>query len=188
MGLETQDGALDPQALLDRSYVVYDREQVAQAMDALAAAVNDHYQGQPIVLIGVMTGAVLPMAWLATRLNMPMTMDFVHATRYRSGVRGHELEYRVPPRLDLRGQHVLVIDDIFDEGHTLAAIKGSVEQRQAASVKLAALVRKQHDRGLSRETLDFHGLDVPDVYVYGCGMDAYEHWRQLDCIMALELD
>lgn len=188
MGLADNTGHPDPQALLDNSRVVFDRDQVAAAMDELAAMVNDHYQGEPIILMGVMTGAILPMAWLATRLTMPLTMDFVHATRYRGGLHGHELEYRVPPRLDLEGKHVLIIDDIFDEGNTLAAIKGSVEKRKAASVKMAVLVRKLHDRGLDRDFVDFFGLDVPDVYVYGCGMDAYEEWRHLDCIMALESD
>ena len=83
---------------------------------------------------------------------------------------------------------MLIIDDIFDEGNTLAAIKGSVESRKAASVKMAALVRKVHDRGLARDFVDFVGLDVPDVYVYGCGMDAYEEWRHLDEILVLETD
>ena len=188
MGLADNKGHPDPQALLDNSHVVFDRDQVAAAMDELAASVNDHYQGEPIILMGVMTGAILPMAWLATRLTMPLTMDFVHATRYRGGLHGHELEYRVPPRLDLEGKHVLIVDDIFDEGNTLAAIKGSVEKRRAASVKMAVLVRKLHDRGLARDFVDFFGLDVPDVYVYGCGMDAYEEWRHLDCIMALDSD
>ncbi len=186
MGLADHAGHPDPRSLLRRSRVLFDREAVEGAVDRLADAINTHYGDQPIVLVGVMTGAILPMAWLATRLDMPLTMDFVHATRYRGGLHGHELEYRVPPRLDLEGKHVLVIDDIFDEGNTLAAIRGSVEKRKAASVKLAALVRKEHDRGLARDYVDFVGLDVPDVYVYGCGMDAYEEWRHLDCIMALE--
>lgn len=178
----------DPRTLLEHSHVVFDRDAVNQALDDMAARINAHYGDQPIVLMGVMTGAILPMAWLATRLAMPMTMDFVHATRYRGGLYGAELEYRVAPRLDLEGEHVLIVDDIFDEGNTLAAIKGSVEKRKAASVAMAVLVRKLHDRGLPRDYADFVGLDVPDVYVYGCGMDAYEHWRQLDCIMALETD
>jgi hypoxanthine phosphoribosyltransferase len=117
---------------------------------------------------------------------MPIQMDFVHATRYRGGLYGAELEYRVPPRLDLEDKNVLIVDDIFDEGNTLAAIKGSVEKRKARSVKMAALVRKVHDRGLARDYVDFIGLDVPDVYVYGCGMDAYEEWRHLDEILVLE--
>jgi len=188
MGLADHAGHPDPQSLLDRSRVVYDRAQVEAAVDRLAQQVNAFYGEQPVVLVGVMTGAIVPMAWLATRLKMPLVMDFVHATRYRGGLHGHELEYRVPPRMDLEGRHVLVIDDIFDEGNTLAAIKGSVEKRKAASCRLAVLVRKDHDRGLARDYVDFVGLDVPDVYVYGCGMDAYEEWRHLDCIMALEED
>lgn len=188
MGLSDIDTHPDPRSLLENAYEVHDREAVQAAMDRLADAINDRYGDRPIVLIGVMTGAILPMAWLATRLTMPLTMDFVHATRYRSGLHGHELEYRVPPRLPLEGKDVLIVDDIFDEGHTLAAIRGSVEKRKAASVTTAVLVRKLHDRGLARDWCDFVGLDVPDVYVFGCGMDAYEEWRQLDRILALPED
>ena len=79
-----------------------------------------------------------------------------------------------------------IVDDIFDEGHTLAAIKGSVEKRDAGSVKMAAMVRKDHERGLDRDDVDFVGMDVTDVYVFGCGMDAYEEWRHLDEILVLE--
>jgi len=183
MGMSGHD---NPRSLLERSTLVASREQVEAAVERMAAEINAHYGDEPIVLIGVMTGAILPMAWLATRLKMPLTMDFVHATRYRGGLYGAELEYRVPPRLELEGKQVLIVDDIFDEGNTLAAIKGSVEKRNSASVKTAVLVRKQHDRGLPRDYPDFVGLDVPDVYVFGCGMDAYEEWRHLDHILALQ--
>lgn len=185
MGM-TGSGHAEPRSLLERSTLVASREEVEAALDRMAQEINTHYGDEPIVLIGVMTGAILPMAWLATRLNMPLTMDFVHATRYKGGLYGHELEYRVPPRLDLEGRRVLVVDDIFDEGNTLAAIKGSVEKRKAASAETAVLVRKMHDRGLPRDFPDFVGLDVPDVYVFGCGMDAYEEWRHLDHILALQ--
>ena len=152
----------------------------------MANEINAFYGDEPIIMIAVMTGAIIPAAWLATRLKMPVQIDFVHATRYRGGLYGAELEYRVPPRLDLEGKRVLVVDDIFDEGDTLAAIKGSCEKRKAESVHMAVLVRKMHDRGMPREFADFVGLDVPDVYVFGCGMDAYEEWRHLDQILALE--
>lgn len=179
-------GHPDPQSLLDKSTVVFDHEQVMAAVDKMAEEINEFYGDEPIVLIAVMTGAIIPAAWLSTRLKMPLQMDFVHATRYQSGLYGAELEYRVPPRLDLENRPVLVVDDIFDEGDTLAAIKGSCEKRQAKSVHMAVLVRKMHERGLPREFADFVGLDVPDVYVFGCGMDAYEEWRHLDQILALE--
>ena len=176
----------DPQTLLTNSRVLFTREEVDTAVIKMADEINDYYGDQPLILISVLTGAIIPAAWLATRLKMPIQMDFVHATRYRGGLYGAELEYRVPPRLDLEDKNVLIVDDIFDEGNTLAAIKGSVEKRKARSVKMAALVRKDHDRGLARDYVDFIGLDVPDVYVYGCGMDAYEEWRHLDEILVLE--
>ena len=176
----------DPRTLLENSRVLFNREEVAAAVQKMADEINEYYGDQPIILISVLTGAIIPAAWLITKLKMPIQMDFVHATRYRGGLYGAELEDRVPPRLDLDGRHVLIVDDIFDEGHTLAAIKGSVEKRKAGSVKMASLVRKDHDRGLPRDYVDFVGLDVPDVYVFGCGMDAYEEWRHLDEILVLE--
>jgi hypoxanthine phosphoribosyltransferase len=178
----------DPRELLKNSRVLFSREEVMATVQSMADEINEFYDDQPLILLSILTGAIIPAAWLATRLTMPLQMDFVHATRYRGGLYGAELEYRVPPRLDLEGKHVLIVDDIFDEGHTLAAIKGSVEKRKAGSVKMAALVRKIHDRGLSRDYIDFSGLDVPDVYVFGCGMDAYEEWRHLDEILVLEED
>lgn len=175
-----------PRDLLEGSRVLFSREEVAAAVQKMADEINEFYGDQPLVLISVLTGAIIPAAWLITKLKMPIQMDFVHATRYRGGLYGAELEYRVPPRLDLEDKTVLIVDDIFDEGNTLAAIKGSVEKRKASSVKMAALVRKEHDRGLPRDYVDFIGLDVPDVYVFGCGMDAYEEWRHLDEILVLE--
>ena len=175
----------DPRALLENSRVLFNREEVQAAVQKMADEINLFYGDEPVVVISVLTGAIIPAAWLITRLKMPVQMDFVHATRYRGGLYGAELEYRVPPRLSLEGRNVLIVDDIFDEGNTLAAIKGSVESRKARSVKMAALVRKDHDRGLPRDYVDFVGLDVPDVYVFGCGMDAYEEWRHLDEILVL---
>ena len=177
---------LDPRDLLKNSRVLFNREEVAAAVQKMADEINEYYGDEPLILVSVLTGAIIPAAWLITKLKMPIQMDFVHATRYRGGLYGAELEYRVPPRLDLEDKNVLIVDDIFDEGHTLAAIKGSVEKRMAGSVKMAALVRKDHDRGLPRDYVDFVGLDVPDVYVFGCGMDAYEEWRHLDEILVLE--
>ena len=162
----------DPQTILKNSRVLFGRDVVDAAVQKMADEINEHYGDEPVILITVLTGAIIPATWLVTRLKMPVQMDFVHATRYRGGLYGAELEYRVPPRLDLKGKNVLIVDDIFDEGHTLAAIKGSVQKRYAGSVKMAAMVRKDHDRGLDRDYVDFVGMDVPDVYVFGCGMDA----------------
>ena len=92
----------------------------------------------------------------------------------------------MPPRLNLQGQDILIVDDIYDVGLTLELIERFCLSRGACSVNSAVLVRKLHDREIAGELPRFIGLDVPDKYVFGCGMDAYEHWRHLDEIRALE--
>lgn len=171
---------------MKHSTVLADRQQVMAAIDRMAVAVNDHYGDREITLLIVMTGAVMPAAWLAERLNMPVVMDFVHATRYAGQTEGGEIEFRVPPRLNLEGHDVLIIDDIYDIGLTLEMIEKYCVSRGARSVKSAVLVRKVHDRKTTDKAPEFIGMEVEDKYIFGCGMDAYEHWRHLDQIHALE--
>jgi len=179
---ETQD----PREILAQSSLVASREQVKAAVDRLAAEINDYYGDRSIVLLVVMTGAIVPGAWLAARLKMPLRMDFIHATRYAGQTQGGELDFRVPPRLNLQDQEVLIIDDIYDVGLTLELIERYCIARGARSVNSAVLVRKQHGRETAGELPRFIGMDVPDQYVFGCGMDVYEHWRHLEEIRALE--
>ena len=143
----------DPRKYLERSVVLASRREVQAAVARMAAEINQHYGDQSIILLIVMTGAVLPAAWLAARLEMPLQVDFVHATRYDGATEGGEIEFRVPPRLDLHDQHVLVVEDIFDVGLTLRSITGYCRSQGARSVRSAVLVRKIHDRettGLNR--------------------------------------
>jgi hypoxanthine phosphoribosyltransferase len=177
---------IDPDELLKNSTLLATREEVAAAVDRMAAEVNAHYGQRPLIMLIVMTGAVMPAAWLASRLTMPLQMDFIHATRYSGATEGGEIDFRVPPRLKLEGHDVLIVDDIYDVGHTLQMIERYCAGQGAASVNSAVLVRKLHGRETIGRLPAFIGLDVEDKYVFGCGMDAYEYWRQLDEIRALE--
>lgn len=176
----------DPHSLIERSVLVASREEIESAIDRLAAEINSHYGDSELVLMAVMTGAILPATWIATRLSMPLRMDFVHATRYTGQTSGGDLDFRVPPRLNLQDQNVLIVDDIYDVGLTLELIGRYCLARGARSVESAVLVRKQHGRETAGELPRFIGLDVDDRYVFGCGMDAYEHWRHLPELRALE--
>lgn len=176
----------DPKEVLKNSLLIATREEVAVAIEKLAAAINAHYGDRSIVLLVVMTGALMPAAWLASRLGMPLRMDFIHATRYAGGTEGGAIEFRVPPTLDLRDQDVLVVDDIYDIGRTLEMIEGYCNASGARSVNSAVLVRKIHDRETAGQRPPFIGLEVADHYIFGCGMDVYGYWRQLDEIRALE--
>ena len=176
----------DPRAVLEGSTLLAGREQVKAAIGKMAEAVNAFYGDREIVLLIVMTGGVVPAVWLAEKLEMPLRMDFMHATRYSGQTAGGEIEFRVPSRLNLEGQDVLIVDDIYDIGLTLQMIERYCLSRGARSVNSAVLVRKIHDRETTGELPAFIGLEVEDRYIFGCGMDAYEHWRHLDEIRALE--
>lgn len=179
---------VDPRKWLENSSQLVDQQGVRAAFDRMAADINGYYGDKPIILLIVMTGAVMPAAWLASRLKMPLEMDFVHATRYSGQTRGGEIEFRVPPRLNLEGQDVLIVDDIYDIGLTLQTIERYCTARGANSVNSAVLVRKVHKRETTEKLPRFIGLDVEDKYIFGCGMDVYEHWRHLHEIRALEED
>ena len=117
-------------------------------------------------------------------MRFPLQVGYLHATRYRSGIRGGAIDWIAPPRPEVAGRTVLVIDDIFDEGDTLKAILEEVRRRGAAAVYSAVLVNKRHHRKVPGLQVDFIGLEVPDRYVFGCGMDYKEYWRQLPAIYA----
>ena len=176
----------DPQELLAKSTLLVSKAEVRDAVDRMAAQVNEYYGDTPLIMLIVMTGAVMPAAWLASRLKMPVQMDFIHATRYTGATEGGEIEFRVPPRLNLQDHDILVVDDIYDIGLTLEMIENYCVSREARSVNSAVLVRKLHGRPTAGRLPRFIGLDVEDKYIFGCGMDAYEHWRHLHEIRALE--
>lgn len=176
----------NPRDIMNQSTLLAEKKQVQAALERMATDINAHYGDQEIILLVVMTGAIMPAAWLASRLDMPLQMDFVHATRYTGQTEGGEIEFRVPPRLNLQDHDVLIVDDIYDIGLTLQMIERYCNARAARSVNSAVLVRKIHDRETTGELPAFIGMNVEDKYVFGCGMDAYEHWRHLEEIRALE--
>ncbi len=167
---------------------VLSAEQVDAAYDRLAAGIQAALDGtSPLVLVS-MVGGMIPAACLLARMNMALELDYVHATRYRGGTSGHDVEWRVFPSRPLTGRHVLVVDDILDEGYTLAAVLARVRAGGAASVRTAVLVEKAHGRRAPGLHADFTGLECPDRYVFGCGMD-YKGWhRQLPAIYAVATD
>lgn len=159
-------------------------EQVEIALARLAAAVAVQLEdSNPLVLV-VMNGAFIPAALILSRLHFPLQVGYLHATRYRGGIRGGAIDWIAPPRPAVAGRTVLVIDDIFDEGDTLKAILEEVRRQGAAAVYSAVLVNKRHHRKVPGLRVDFIGLEVPDRYVFGCGMDYQEYWRQLPAIYA----
>lgn len=170
-------------SLPDDAYRVFDAGEVQAAYDAMAQQLDRQLPDGEVLILPVMTGGMFTACALAPRLDRPLRIDYVHATRYRGATRGAEIQWLHWPALPDGSETVLLVDDIFDEGHTLAAIRDRLPDRYR--VTTAALARKRHDRGLPRDWIDCHGLDVPDVYVFGCGMDYRENHRELADIWAI---
>ncbi|HZR35737.1 MAG TPA: hypoxanthine-guanine phosphoribosyltransferase [Nevskia sp.] len=176
----------DAQAVMREADCVADAAAVAAAYDRLAAAITAEYAGRnPLVLV-VMIGGLVPAAEILKRVSFPFETDYLHATRYRGATTGGGLLWKRQPDAALEGRHVLVIDDILDEGHTLVAVRKALQEFAPASLKVAVLADKKHDRLAPGAHAEFVGLSLPDRYVFGCGMDYKEYWRQLPAIYAVK--
>jgi len=159
---------------------------IADALDRQARRLNTLFPPETVLSVVVlMKGGMYPAIELMRRLGRSLTVDYVHATRYRDTTRGGRIEWRHWPAIDQPARPVLLVDDIFDEGHTMAAVRDRLQAEGVESVTTAVLALKQHDRGLARDWVDDFALEVPDRYVFGCGMDYQGLWRQLDEIWAL---
>lgn len=176
---------------LARSELLHDRAALESAIDAMAARIAPDYAGDVPVFLTVMHGGLPFAARLALALGeagIDLAFDYLHATRYRGATAGGELAWKHRPATPLQGRRVLLVDDIVDEGHTLAIVRAWCLAQGAADVRIAAMVVKRHDRCVPGLVADYAGLDVPDRYVFGYGMDYHEQGRNLPGIYALRED
>jgi hypoxanthine phosphoribosyltransferase len=176
---------LEAQQLLDRSECIAAEAEIAAVLDRLAGEIAQTLGETMPLVLPVMGGAIVFAGQLLPKLNFPLEFDYLHVTRYRGNTTGGAMEWKVLPGQNVAGRHVLVLDDILDEGETLAAIRDKLMAMGAARVWSAVLTDK--DNGLVKPIrADFVGLKVPNRYVFGCGMDVYGLWRNLPAIYALK--
>jgi hypoxanthine phosphoribosyltransferase len=162
--------------------------QIDLAYEKMAVQISDRLgECNPLFLV-VLTGGMVPAGKLLSRLDFPLMLDYIHATRYQGKTQGGKLEIRVQPVHSLKDRVVVIVDDILDEGDTLAGVIDFCRERQAREIYSAVLVDKQHDRRLAGVKADFFGVEIPDRYVFGEGMDYQEYFRNLNGIFALRPD
>jgi hypoxanthine phosphoribosyltransferase len=173
----------NPEAVLDQATILCDAKDVAIAMQRMADEITAKLADENPLVLCVMKGAVVFAGQLLPLLKFPIGFDYLHATRYRNQTRGGELHWEFFPP-GVAGRQVLVLDDILDEGHTLAAIRDRCLEEGATGFYSAVLLEKilPQEKPIAA---DFVGLQVPDRYVFGCGMDVNGLWRNLPAIYAL---
>lgn len=168
--------------------IILTRMQVGEGVTRMADEINAFYGNKPLTIIGVLTGSVVLLADLIRLLNMPLRVGVVQARSYRgaSTVRS-ELNINSESLPDLRDRDVLVVDDIFDTGHTLYELLNKLQELGPKSIRSAVLMRKRGRQEMSREP-DHAAFMIPDEFVVGYGLDYNDAYRNLPYIAALEAE
>jgi hypoxanthine phosphoribosyltransferase len=171
--------------ILEAAELIYSEQTVAQTLQGLAADITRELSHQQPLILCVMTGAVIFTGQLLPQLRFPLDLDYVHLTRYGDALKGGDICWRIEPRESVRDRVILVLDDILDEGITLAAIRDKVLENGAKAFYSAVFAEKEvgHPKPFKA---DFTGLTVPDRYVFGFGMDIHGAWRNLPAIYAVK--
>ncbi len=160
---------------------------VEAALDRMATEITADLNDKLPVVYAIMNGGLAIAGQMMTRLNFPLEMGYMHATRYRGEFKGQaDLQWQAMPSVPMQGRHVLILDDIFDEGHTLAEVISACEAQGALSVRTAVLVNKIHDRKHEGLSVDYCGMEIEDRYVFGYGMDYRGFWRNAPGIYAVK--
>ncbi|QIV87201.1 hypoxanthine phosphoribosyltransferase [Glutamicibacter mishrai] len=169
----------------DLAHVLYTKEEIQARVAELAAQIDKDYEGRDILVVGVLKGAVMIMADLVRALKSHLTMDWMAVSSYGSGTQSSGV-VRILKDLDsdLMGKHVLIVEDIIDSGLTLSWLKSNLESRGPASVEICALLRKPEAAKVEID-VKYVGMDIPNEFVVGYGLDYAEKYRNLDCVGTL---
>jgi len=160
-------------------------ENLREGIQRMAREIRQSYDARPVTMLGIMTGSVVLLADLIREFEGPLRVGVLQASSYRGGTTRGELIVNADLLPDVSGRDVLLVDDIFDTGRTLAGIRERVERLGVSSVRTAVLLRK---RGRQEVTLepDFVGFEIPDEFVVGYGLDYRDEYRNLPYVAALE--
>jgi hypoxanthine phosphoribosyltransferase len=175
----------DAQRLLDEADLLVPPEEAHAAVVRMAGEIQAKLANEFPVVLAVMGGAAVFSGQLLPLLRFPLEFGAIEVTRYNNQTQGRDITWRLPPRDNVRDRTVLVVDDILDEGITLAAIRKKLTEMGAKAVYAAVFA----DKDIGREKpahAEFVGVTLPDRYVFGFGMDAYGLWRNLPAIYALK--
>ena len=170
---------------LQQAELIISAEEVQTALARVAREINAALNDAHPLVLSVMGGAVVFTGQLLPLLDFPLDFDYIHVSRYGNGQQGGALNWKVEPRENVRGKIVLVVDDVLDEGETLAAVKQRVLELGAAGFYCAVFADKI--KGKSKPIrADFVGVELPDRFVFGFGMDVHGAWRNLPAIYAVK--
>jgi hypoxanthine phosphoribosyltransferase len=165
---------------------LFTREEVTAAVKKLAGAISRDYRGKNPVFIGILKGSFVFLADLIRQLDFPLEVEFVRCSSYGHGIESAgKVKVVHGLRTDIRGRHVMVVEDIIDTGVTTSFFMDFFKKKKPASIRLCALTDKPSRRRLPVK-IDYLGLTVPNKFIVGYGIDCDEKYRNLPYIGYLE--
>jgi hypoxanthine phosphoribosyltransferase len=165
--------------------ILLSADDIQRRVAEMARQIAADYRGQPVTIVGVLTGCLMFLADLVRHLDLPLRIGLLQASSYR-GATTTPGALRIQPELlpDLRGRHVLLLDDILDTGQTLAHLREHLQTLGLASLRIGVLLRKQGRQQVPLD-VDYRGFDIPDAFVVGYGLDYNDEYRHLPYIAVL---
>jgi len=155
-------------------------ERIAEVVGRLASEIDRDYEGRTPVLVGVLKSSFIFLSDLVRKMQTPVEIDFIRAGSYGTGCESSgEVCIKTDLEIDVQGRDVIVVEDIVDTGFTLMAVLGHIEKKCPASLKSCALLDKPSRRKVGCAA-DYVGMEVPDRFVVGYGLDCAERYRGLE--------
>lgn len=165
--------------------VLIDEGRLARRVHALARRIERDFRGRELVVVALLNGTILFLADLIRGLTLPLRLDFIGISSYRSGTRSGQMVLTKELRLDVRGRDVLLVDDILDTGRTLRRVLGILRRLEPRRVRICVLLDKPARRVEAVEA-DYVGFTIPDLFVVGYGLDYAERYRNLPFVGVLK--
>ena len=159
--------------------VLVSHDEIEQMLDRLSSKLNSDYKGEPLVVVGILTGAFIFTADLVRRLEMPVIVDFMQVSSYVGEFSTGELKIKKDLSYDIKDRNVLIVEDIIDTGRTLALLKEKLLERQPKSLKICTAFDKP-SRRVNDLVPDYNGITIPDEFIVGYGLDLDGEYRDFD--------
>ena len=164
--------------------VLIDEERLARRVKSLAREIERDFRGRELVVVSLLNGTVLFLAYLIRHLNLPLRLDFIGVSSYGVGTESGDLVFTKELRLDVRGRNVLLLDDILDTGNTLSRVKSKLRALKPRRLRTCVLLDKPARRTQPVKA-DYVGFEVPNLFVVGYGLDFAERYRNLPFVGVL---
>lgn len=158
--------------------VLIGERQIIRRIRRLSREIERDFEGRELVIVALLTGTVMFLSDLIRNLSLPLRLDFIGVSSYRSGTKSGELVFTKKLRLDVRGRDVLLLDDILDTGRTMVRVLAEIQALQPRRIKTCVLLNKAARR-IGNIQADYVGFEIPDYFVVGYGLDFAERYRNL---------